>query len=180
MIDLLLGLREPREGSILFDGADYRDVSVGALRDAVVGIRGDEVFSGTPIENITLGRALLSPGDTREALRAVGLFDELIALPEGLKTQLQPEGLPLSSSQTARLAIARAIAGQPRLLIVDDLSERIEDREMHARVMERLHDPDAPWTLIRFCGDESQGDFDRVLQWSDGALADYTVGGTSS
>lgn len=171
LIDLVLGLRDPQGGVLLLDGTDYREIAVGALRDAVVAIRGDEVFSGTILENVIFGRTEVSPDDARNALRDVGLFDEFIDLPDGLQTLLQSDGLPLSPSQNARLAIARAISGRPRLLVVDDLSDRVDEPMVLDELMARLSAPGRPWTLICFSDDpNAQRRFDRVLHWESGGL----------
>jgi putative ABC transport system ATP-binding protein len=178
LIDLVLGLRDPQGGALLLDGTDYREIAVGALRDSVVAIRGDEVFSGTILENVIFGRTEGAPDDAREALRAVGLFDEFIDLPDGLQTRLQPGGLPLSPSQTVRLATARAISGRPRLIVVDDLSDRVEKRAVLDTLMARLSAPGVPWTLICF-GDASgtQQYFDRELHWESGVLIQQKLPG---
>ncbi len=171
LIDLLLGLREPRSGVVLLDGGDYREFAVGELRDAVVAVRGGEAFSGTIVDNVILDRDGVDAGQARDALRAVELFDELVALPDGLQTRLRAGGSPLSPSQAVRLTAARAVAGRPRLLVIDDLSDRVDDPAAWRAALERLRGAEAPWTLLCFEDDPAVlAGFDRVVRWAGGVL----------
>jgi ABC-type bacteriocin/lantibiotic exporter with double-glycine peptidase domain len=68
-------------------------------------------------------------------------------LPEGLGTRLVTGGAPLSRSQADRLMLARAIAGNPGLLLVDNLLDGLEP-ELRRDVIAGLVDPEAPWTLL--------------------------------
>ncbi len=85
--------------------------------------------------------------DVREALDAVGLLDELLKLPNGLRTNLQTNGAPLSSSQAVRLMLARAIVGRPRLLLIDGTLDSLPD-ETIGEVLKRLTEDNSPWTLL--------------------------------
>jgi putative ABC transport system ATP-binding protein len=146
--DLLYGLRSPVTGTIFLDGVDYRDLSLQSLRSHVALVRSAEVFSGTIAENISLGRAGIGHREIREALRMVGLLDEVSTLPAGIDTHLSTGGLPLSPGQTARLMIARALAGQPRLLILDETLDQIDDVREREVLYQYLFHQDAPWTLL--------------------------------
>jgi ABC-type multidrug transport system fused ATPase/permease subunit len=98
-------------------------------------------------ENVRVGRADLSPAGVREALRVVGLLGVVHALPHGLDTPLTPDGGPLSANQSLRLTIARALAGRPRLLILDGVLDRLDLREC-PDLLPRLFDRSSPWTLL--------------------------------
>lgn len=148
LADLLFGLRLPQQGTLLVDGFDIRDVPLPDLRQCVALVRGIEVFPGTVVDNVRLGRDDLSLGDVNDALQRVGLHEELLALPDGLATRLHPNGRPLSSRQAWRLMVARAIVGQPRLLIIDGVLDQIDYSDERERLMEILFAADAPWTLV--------------------------------
>lgn len=152
--DLLYGLRTPQRGMVTIDGFDYRDVSLQSLREQVAVVHGPGVVSGTVLENIALGREEVSLGDAQEALREAGLLDEIRALPDGLGTELSLHGRPLSPGQVVRLMIARAIAGRPRLLILDGVLDQIADRHDRLRLARVLMDRSEPWTLICVTADE--------------------------
>lgn len=148
LADLLFGLRLPQQGTLLVDGFDIRDVPLPDLRQCVALVRGIEVFPGTIVDNVRLGRDDLSLGDVNDALQRVGLHEELLALPDGLSTRLHPNGRPLSSRQAWRLMVARAIVGQPRLLIIDGVLDHIDYSDERERLMQILFAADAPWTLV--------------------------------
>ena len=142
----IAGLRQPQGGSLLLDGVDYRSLPLETIRGHVALVRGIEVFTGTILDNVRLGRSDITLLEVTEALRRVGVLEEVQKLPEGMDTVLQQGGRPLSGSQASRLMIARAIAGKPRLLILDDALDPV-DRERET-LCDMLFSPDAPWTLL--------------------------------
>lgn len=148
LADVLFGLRLPQQGTLLVDGHDIRDIPLPDLRQCVALVRGIEVFPGTVVDNVRLGREDLSLADVNDALHRVGLREELLTLPEGASTKLHPNGRPLSSRQAWRLMVARAIVGQPRLLIIDGVLDQIDYSDERERLMQLLFAADAPWTLV--------------------------------
>ena len=146
MADALFGLRQPQGGSLLLDGVDYRSLPLETIRGHVALVRGIEVFTGTILDNVRLGRSDMTLLEVTDSLRRVGVLEEVQKLPEGMDTVLQQGGRPLSGSQASRLMIARAIAGKPRLLILDDALDPV-DRERET-LCDMLFSPDAPWTLL--------------------------------
>ena len=148
LADVLFGLRIPSRGTLVIDGYDARDIPLADLRQCVALVRGIEVFPGSVIDNVRLGREDLSLADVNDALRRVGLQDEVLALADGLSTRLHPNGRPLSSRQAWRLMVARAIVGQPRLLVVDGVLDRIDHSEEREQLLQLLFDEHARWTLV--------------------------------
>jgi ABC-type multidrug transport system fused ATPase/permease subunit len=147
LFETVCGLRDPRRGTIETDGIDIRSLSLGHLRDQIGFVERADVFQGTAGENLRVGRADVSLTDIREALEAVGLVDAVHNLPQGLDTLLTPNGGPLSAGQAVRLTIARALAGRPRLLILDGVLDMLDLREC-PQLLSRLFDRTAPWTLL--------------------------------
>jgi len=148
LADVLFGLRRATSGSVQVDGLDIRDLPLVPLRREVALVRGVELFPGSVIDNVRLGRDHLTHVDLTEALAQVGLLSELNALPDGLSTLLQPHGRPLSHRQACRLMIARAIAGRPRLIILDGALDQIDQHDEQERTAAALFARDAPWTLL--------------------------------
>jgi ABC-type bacteriocin/lantibiotic exporter with double-glycine peptidase domain len=146
LADVLFGLRMQAAGSLRVEGVDARALPLRALRREMALVRGVELFPGTVLDNVRLGRPL-SHADVSDALDQVGLLDELLDMPEGLDTELHPHGRPLSSRQARRLMIARAIAGRPRLVILDGALDDIDQQDEQA-LADVLFAADAPWTLI--------------------------------
>ena len=148
LADTLFGLRQPVRGALRLDGIDYRSLPLTTIRSHVALVRGIELFSGTILENVRLGREELTHGDVTEALRKTGILEEIQNLPDGLDTVLHPGGRPLSASQASRLMIARAIVARPRLLILDDALDPVDRATEREPLCEMLFSPRAPWTLL--------------------------------
>ncbi len=168
LLEVLAGLRRPTEGSVELDGAAIEDLEPRALRERVALVRGDEIVAGTLVDNLAFGRTAVDPAQMREVLSALGLWDEVSRLPEGLATHVLPDGSPLSRGGARRVALARAIAGRPSLLLVDGALDGLDPRTRD-RVIDALFAPDAPWTLLVVTDDpEVLARCDRTFVLADG------------
>lgn len=147
LADLLSGRRMPDLGRVLIDGLDTASWDVLALGQRVAVVRSGDVLDDSLAENVRLGRDHVTAGQVRWALDQVGLWEELSDLPGGLNTHVAADGGALTDNQTRRLALARALAGRPRLLVLDGLLDTF-DATLRRQVLARLAAPDAEWTLI--------------------------------
>lgn len=147
LIDLICGLRAPDDGHIELDGIDLRELRPDSLRENLAVSRSVEIFPGTIDENVHLGRPNVRASDVRDALQTAGLLDEVLKLPDGLNSHLQTDGAPLTSSQAARLMLARAIVGRPRLLLIDGTLDSLDDATL-ASVVSDLSADDTPWSML--------------------------------
>lgn len=147
LAQLLQGVCQPELGRVCLDGVEVGALDLAHLRSLVAVVRSGDVFQGTILDNIALGRSDIGPAEVRAALAAVGLLDDVQALPNGLATPLRGLGAPLSLGQVRRLALARAIAVRPRLLVLDEvldgLAPAARDQAWQAVASEH-----APWTLV--------------------------------
>jgi ABC-type multidrug transport system fused ATPase/permease subunit len=124
---LMARLYDPTAGRVLIDGADLRDVDVSSVRHAVA-ITGDDpfLFSSTVHENIAYSRAEATRAEVEAAARAAQADEFIRRLPDGYDTRVGERGLTVSGGQRQRLAIARAILADPRILILDDATSSVD------------------------------------------------------
>jgi ABC-type multidrug transport system fused ATPase/permease subunit len=114
-------------GRVLVDGVDVRDVTLHSLRRAIGVIPQDPfLFSATVRENITFGAPALSEADVERIARLAQAHEFVERLPDGYDTVIGERGITLSGGQRQRLAIARAIAVDPRILILDDATASVD------------------------------------------------------
>ncbi|MFN4257779.1 MAG: ATP-binding cassette domain-containing protein [Gemmataceae bacterium] len=146
LVDLIFGLRLPTSGHLEIDGIDYQDIRLESLREHVAVVKGFEIFAGTVLDNIRMGREYVTVADVIHSLKIVGLLDDILDLPDGLQTEMITSGT-LSLGQLARLMLARAVVGQPRLIILDDVLDHL-DGEARQEVLPVIMGPEAHWTLL--------------------------------
>jgi ATP-binding cassette subfamily B protein len=127
-------------GRVLVDGADVRDVQLTSLRRAIGVISQDPfLFSATVRENIAFGRGDLTDEEVVRAARAAQAHEFIDRLPKGYDTVIGERGITLSGGQRQRIAIARALAVDPRILILDDATASV-DATTEARIRAGLRE----------------------------------------
>jgi ATP-binding cassette, subfamily B, bacterial len=127
LVSLIPRLYDVTEGSVRIDGADVREVDPTSLRHQIAVVTDDPfLFSATVHENIAYGRPEATREEVEQAARAAQADAFIRVLPNGYDTRVGERGLTLSGGQRQRIAIARAIAANPRILILDDATSSVD------------------------------------------------------
>lgn len=153
VLSLIYGLRTPEQGFVTVNGLDVRNWNLEYLRRQALLLRASDIMDGTVADNLRLGRPDLGYDDVRIALERAGLFEDVMAMPDGLNSCLMTGGLPLSSRQRVRLLVARALAQKPSLLLVDELLDGL-DADTFASLADVVFSPSAGWTVLIATRDE--------------------------
>ncbi|WP_380161802.1 thiol reductant ABC exporter subunit CydD [Kineococcus sp. R86509] len=167
---------DPHAGSATLDGVELRALAGDDVRSVVGRVGDDEhVFATTLRENLLLA----APGSDDDALRAalhrVRLDDWFTALPRGLDSRLGDGGEPMSGGERRRLAMARALLGDVRVLVLDEPSEGL-DEETGARLLADLLDARGGQAVLLLAHrTEGVDRADRVLDLVDGKLVEAPV-----
>jgi len=129
---------EPTQGEIFIDGMDIKKIKMKSLRSQL-GIVSQEtvLFSGTVRENLAYGKMDAGMEEIIAAAKAANAHNFITELPEGYETDLGEKGGQLSTGQRQRIAIARALLKDPRILILDEATSSV-DVESEALIQEAL------------------------------------------
>ncbi|MBR5410303.1 MAG: ABC transporter ATP-binding protein [Clostridia bacterium] len=129
IVNLLLRFYDIREGEILLDGRDIRDMTREDLRHNFGMVLQDTwLFKGTVRENIRYGRADATDEEVEAAAKNAFIYDFIMSLPKGFDTELTEDGGNLSQGQKQLLTIARAIVSDPRILILDEATSSVDTK----------------------------------------------------
>ncbi len=171
LIHLLAGLLGDYEGALLADGIAFGHLDRNALRERIGDYTaGEDLFRGSLLENIAMGKEGITLDAVDKAVRAVGLEPFVQTLPKGLYTEVAPTGRTLARSAVARVILARSIVDRPRLLAVEGLFEPFQPAEKQ-RLLDLLTGPDRTWTLFAVSNDPQVAyRCDRVLVLEGGRL----------
>lgn len=189
LMDTLTGLHPTFSGSLTINNYSIRDLDLTHFRNHMVTFTSQEdIFDGSLLENLTLGKPVESMHAVVEAVRHAGLADEVNRLPEGLNTHIMSGGKGFSSSFNHRLMIASCFTQKPELVLLHDFFAGLSKMDK-LEMLNRLIDKRNGWTLLTVSNDplvmaacdrviimrngtiEAFGKFDDLLR--EGSVNDY-------
>jgi ABC-type bacteriocin/lantibiotic exporter with double-glycine peptidase domain len=148
LVKILSGILHGYQGSIAINGLPLRDINLVSLHNAIAkNVSMEELFDGTILENITMGRPSITYEDVLWAIENLGLSEAINSMPDGLGTHIASGGLNLSSSTNIKLILARCIAERPQILILNDFLHDL-NKEERQRIIKFILDKHNTWTLI--------------------------------
>jgi ATP-binding cassette subfamily B protein len=138
LISLLLRFYDVQKGAVRIDGVDVKDMDLADLRSRFgVVLQDPFLFSGTIGGNIRLGTKRIQDADVEKAAEDVNLADFIRALPKGFDEEVRERGSTLSTGQKQLISFARALAHEPKILILDEATSSV-DTETEFRVRDAL------------------------------------------
>jgi ATP-binding cassette subfamily B protein len=139
LISLLMRFYDVQRGAIRIDGVDIKEMNLDDLRGRFgVVLQDPFLFSGTVAGNIRLGTARIQDADVEQAAEDVNLADFIRTLPGGFKEEVRERGSTLSTGQKQLISFARALAHNPKILILDEATSSV-DTETEFRVRDALN-----------------------------------------
>ena len=138
IISLLMRFYDVQKGAIRIDGVDVKEMDLAELRRRYgVVLQDPFLFTGTVEGNIRLGTKDITDEDVEKAAEDVNLADFIRALPQGFKEEVRERGSTLSTGQKQLISFARALAHDPKILILDEATSSV-DTETETRVRDAL------------------------------------------
>lgn len=171
-VQVLLGLYQPQQGQLYFDGVPVTEIGLDVVREHVATVlQQPALFNDTVRANLTLGRQA-SDAQLWEALRIAQLDDTIREQAQGLETIVGRQGIRLSGGQRQRLAIARMILSNPSVVILDEATSALDtatEQKLHAAMSEFLQ---GRTTLIVAHRLSAVRQADHIFVFEDGGISE--------
>lgn len=190
LTNILTGFYTDFEGVATINQYSLRDLDLTHLRDQVAkNISQEDLFDGTLLENLTVGKANTTVEYVIDAIERVGLSDDINRLPLGLETPIVSGGKGLSHTTVQKLILARCLAKRPKLIVLNDFFTSLTKSDK-MKLLSCLIREDRTWTLLVISNDplimsasehviimeegkiKSEGTFDALLK--KGELQEFT------
>jgi ATP-binding cassette subfamily B protein len=127
LVKLLVGLYQPKEGTILYDGIDGKEINLDELRKQIGFVTQDtQLFAGTIKENLQFVNPSATDEEIREALNKASCQNLLARADKGIDTVIGEGGVKVSGGEKQRLSIARALLRNPKLLVMDEATSALD------------------------------------------------------
>lgn len=159
LMKLLSGIIQPSDGIIKVNGFPIRSLNFEKLKEEIGFCLNDkELFYGTILENISMNRDNATAENIKNAMNITGLFSFLSKMPLGLNTMVDPEGKRMPRHIQSRILLARALATNPKLLILEDPLDHVMTEEKK-EIISKLTSKENRWNVMVSSMDQVWKDF---------------------
>lgn len=171
LTNTIAGIHTNYDGILTYNRYNLRDLDMTYLRDKISkNVSQEDIFEGSVIDNILVGKPFAGMESAINAIERVGLTDQIYSLPEGFNTEMLSGGKGFSSSFANKMILARCLAKDPALLILNDFFGSFQKYE-RLKLIEMLTNPDNMWTLIVVSNDPVvMSAVDRVIYMDKGKI----------
>lgn len=172
LLQILAGLYDIQGGTISYNGFPKGNLNLDSLRKAIGdSLSQEQLFDGTVLENISMGRSSVSFEDVKWAVNHLGLNQFIRNLPQGYDTILNPLGKNLPGSIVQKILIARSIVDHPKLILLEDTLDLLDEAERN-KIIDLLTSDEQPWTMVAISSDPYFMDkADKVVHMKAGTIA---------
>jgi ABC-type bacteriocin/lantibiotic exporter with double-glycine peptidase domain len=171
LTNTIAGIFTDYDGIITYNDHSLRDLDRTHLRDMIgKNVSSDDIFEGTILDNILVGKPLSDENNAIAAIERVGLSDQINSMSEGLQTPMLSSGKGYSETFIQRLTLARCLAKNPKLLILNDFFGNFSKSD-RLKLIQMLTDKANEWTLIVVSNDPLiMSACDQVIYLSEGSI----------
>lgn len=153
LLNILSGLYTIQDGSIAYNDLPAGNLETEGLRESIGSyLKEEQLFEGTIMENISMGRESATTENVYWAADKLGLKEFITDLPQGYNTVISTEGKTLSRSVKQKLLLARSIVIKPKLLLLEGSFEDLVEKDRH-QIIEFLTDSAQDWTMVAISDD---------------------------
>ena len=171
LLQLIAGLYDVTKGQVIYNGLPKGNLDLISLRSSIGDcLAHEQLFDGTMMDNITMGRPGATFENVKWAVENLQLEKVINELPNGYDSMIDPQGKKLPKSTIQKLLLARSIADKPKLLLLEDALEHLDEKEKKAAV-DFLIKPEHDWTIVAVSADSYfQSKADRVITMNSGCF----------
>jgi ABC-type bacteriocin/lantibiotic exporter with double-glycine peptidase domain len=171
LLRVIGALHDGYDGTLTYDGITLRSMNRAALREQIGQVLSTtDLFDGTIEDNVSVGRRFVDRAAVLQALKDVDVDAFVQSLPLGIQTTITNGGSNLSAAVASKLLVAQGIVGEPRLLLLDDFFQNLDD-DYRSRLIRLLTDRATPYTVIAVSHDaEFLAACDEIIVMEDGHI----------
>lgn len=174
LLQLMAGLYDASDGRVVINDLPLGNIDLSSLRSLIGdSLLQEQVFEGSLMDNIAMGRADADFENVQWAVENIGLNEFVKSLPKGYGTEIGPFGMKLPRSIAQRILIARCVADKPRLLLIEDSFEHL-DQQTRIELIDFLTSKENNWTLVAVSHDPYMASkSNKVLIMEEGKVSHF-------